>query len=63
MDLKTRAIVEEALADAMKKYVGSNPSIFALPQTFTTTAVHLCMKDSSQNSRFRDAASEHPCCG
>ena len=36
---------EEALADAMKKYVGPNPRILALPQTFKVGAVHLCMKD------------------
>ena len=33
------------LADAMKKYVGPNPKILALPLTFKTGAVHLCMKD------------------
>ena len=44
MGLKTRATFEEALEDAMKKYVGANPNILALPKTFTTTAVHLCMK-------------------
>ncbi len=45
MGLKTRATFEEALADAMKKYVGPNPRILALPQTFKVGAVHLCMKD------------------
>lgn len=45
MGLKTRATFEEALADAMKKYVGPKPKILALPQTFTLGAVHLCMKD------------------
>lgn len=45
MGLKTRATVEEALADAMKKYVGDQPNILALPKTFTTAAVHLSMKD------------------
>ena len=44
MGLKTRATVEEALADAEKKYVGPHPNILALPRTFTTAAVHLCMK-------------------
>ena len=34
MGLKTRATVEEALADAMKKYVGGNPNILALPKAF-----------------------------
>ena len=45
MGLKTRATFEEALQDAMKKYVGHNPRILALPQTFKVGAVHLCMKD------------------
>ena len=45
MGLKTRATFEEALQDAMKKYVGPNPRILALPQTFKVGAVHLCMKD------------------
>lgn len=45
MGLKTRATFEEALADAMKKYVGPNPNILALPLTFKIGAVHLCMKD------------------
>ena len=44
MGLKTRATFEEALKDA-KKYVGDNPKILALPLTFKTAAVHLCMKD------------------
>jgi len=46
MGLKTRATFEEALEDAKKKFVGPNPNILALPQTFTTAAVHLCMKDN-----------------
>ena len=50
MGLKTRATFEEALADAMRKYTGPNPNILALPRTFTTAAVHLCMKDSALNS-------------
>ena len=45
MGLKTRATFEEALADAMKKYVGKSPNILALPQTYKLGAVHLCMKD------------------
>lgn len=45
MGLKTRATFEEALADAMQKYVGPNPNILALPKTFKLGAVHLCMKD------------------
>ncbi|MDO5725928.1 MAG: lactate racemase domain-containing protein [Tissierellia bacterium] len=44
MGLKTRATFEEALEDA-KRIVGDNPNILALPRTFKTTAVHLCMKD------------------
>lgn len=49
MGLKTRATFEEALEDAMKKYVGSNPNILALPSTFKTSSVHLCMKDPLQD--------------
>ena len=30
---------------AKRKYVGANPKILALPQTFKVGAVHLCMKD------------------
>ena len=45
MGLKTRSTFEEALADAMKKYAGPHPNILALPRTFKTGAVHLCMKD------------------
>lgn len=44
MGLKTRASFEEALEDAMKKYVGREPNILALPKTFKIGAVHLCMK-------------------
>ena len=44
MGLKTRATFEEALADAKRKFVGDAPNILALPKTFTTAAVHLCMK-------------------
>lgn len=54
MGLKTRATVEEALEDAKRKYVNGEPNILALPQTFTTAAVHLCMKDPAQDSRYRD---------
>ncbi len=53
MGLKTRAISGEAREDAMKKYVGPSPHILALPQAFTTTAVHLCRKDPAQNSVLR----------
>jgi len=45
MGMKTRATFEEALADAQKKYLPSNPNILALPKTYKTAAVHLCMKD------------------
>ncbi len=45
MGLKTRATFEEALEDAKRKYVGPNPNILALPQTYKIGAVHLCMKD------------------
>ena len=45
MGLQTCAVFEEALADA-KKIVGEHPSILALPRTFTTGAVHLCMADA-----------------
>jgi hypothetical protein len=45
MGMKTRATFEEALEDAKKKYLPENPNILALPRTFKTAAVHLCMKD------------------
>jgi len=45
MGLKTRAVFEEALEDAMRKYTGPNPNILALPLTYKTGAVHLMMKD------------------
>ncbi len=48
MGLKTRTTIEEALADAKKKYVGESPNILALPLAFKTTAVHLCMKNDSK---------------
>ncbi|MBO5504804.1 MAG: DUF2088 domain-containing protein [Lachnospiraceae bacterium] len=49
MGLKTRATFEEALEDAKKKFVGPEPNILALPLTFKTAAVHLCMKDPAQD--------------
>ena len=49
MGLKTRASFEEALSDAMKKYTGNEPNILALPKTFKTAAVHLCLKDEGYN--------------
>ena len=62
MGLKTRPTFEEALEDAKKKFVGPNPNILALPLTFKTASVHLCMKDPAQNSAAADMGS-HPCCG
>lgn len=62
MGLKTRATFEEALADAKKKFVGENPNILALPLTFKTTSVHLCMKDPASDNHPADVA-DHPCCG
>ena len=50
MGLKTRATIEEALEDAKKKYVGPNPNILALPQTFKLSAVHLMMADDKYGS-------------
>jgi hypothetical protein len=49
MGFKTRATVEEALADARNKYVGEHPRVLALPRTFRTAAVHLCLKDEPIN--------------
>ena len=63
MGLKTRATFEEALEDAKRKFTGPAPNILALPQTFTTAAVHLCMKDPGENSHYRDGAPAHPCGG
>lgn len=61
MGLKTRATFEEALADAKQKYVGGEPNILALPLTFKTTAVHLCMKNGGRQEPEGDCG--HPCCG
>jgi len=61
MGLTTRATFEEALEDAKKKYVGENPNILALPLTFKTTAVHLCMKDGKEGDGVD--LTGHPCCG
>lgn len=55
MGLKTRATFEEALADAKKKYVGETPNILALPLTFKTAAVHLCMKNGKTGSYGTDS--------
>lgn len=62
MGLKTRATFAEALEDAKRTIVGESPSILALPKTFTTSAVHLCMKDPSQNASTVEMGN-HPCCG
>jgi nickel-dependent lactate racemase len=51
MGLKTRATFEDAMEDAMKKYVGPNPNVLALPQAFKTASVHLCMKDTAKDYR------------
>lgn len=45
MGMKTRPTFEDAFEDAKKKYLGAEPNILALPRTFKTAAVHLCMKD------------------
>lgn len=63
MGLKTRATFEEALEDAKRKYVGENPSILALPQTFTKSAVHLCLKNQAYAGTTSEALEGHPCCG
>jgi lactate racemase len=55
MGLKTRSTFEEALADAKKKYVGETPNILALPLTFKTAAVHLCMKNVEEGNYGIDA--------
>ena len=58
MGLKTRATFEEALADAERKFTGPNPNILALPLTFKTAAVHLCMKNPVMDGM--DAYGRHP---
>lgn len=59
MGLKTRATIEEALEDAKKKFVGENPNILALPKTFTTTAVHLMMKDEVYHGENDHGCAQH----
>lgn len=59
MGMKTRATIEEALADAKKKYVGPDPNILALPQTFKLSAVHLMMKDEVYEGK---GAEDSHCC-
>ena len=48
MGLKTRETIEIALEEAKKKYVGDNPNILVLPQTFKRSAVHLMMEEDNQ---------------
>jgi hypothetical protein len=50
MGMKTHATFEDALEDAKRKYVGENPNILALPLTFKTASVHLCMRDEVRPS-------------
>ncbi|MEA4893645.1 MAG: lactate racemase domain-containing protein [Oscillospiraceae bacterium] len=57
MGLKTRATFEEALEDAKRKFVGPEPNILALPQTYKLGAVHLCMENEPY-----DGTNGH-CCG
>jgi len=57
------ATFEEALEDAKRKYVGENPNILALPQTFTKSAVHLCLKNQEYSGATSAAFAGHPCCG
>jgi nickel-dependent lactate racemase len=65
MGFKTRATFEEALEDAKKKFTGGNPAILALPKTFTTGAVHLCLKDEpyagTRSEALKNAATNHCC--
>lgn len=63
MGLKTRATFEEALEDAKRKFAGEHPNILALPQTFTRSAVHLCMKNAPYGGTESAAFGGHPCCG
>ncbi|MEE8681482.1 MAG: lactate racemase domain-containing protein [Olsenella sp.] len=61
MGLKTRATFEEAIKDATDKYTDGHPNILALPGAYVSAVPHLCMKDPSQNSHYRDDAPAHPC--
>ena len=58
MGMKTRADFEEALADA-RKYVGENANILALPKTFTTAGVHLCMKKDKYDPDLPNSGHPH----
>lgn len=53
MGMKTRATIEEALEDAMKKFVGNKPNILAMPEAYTRSAVHLMMKDEHAPSALK----------
>lgn len=61
MGLKTRATFEEALEDAKKKFVGENPNILALPQTFKVAAVHLGMKNPDEDPMDAYGHRNHGC--
>ena len=61
MGLKTRGTFEEAIEDAQKKYLPSNPAILALPKTFTMSAVHLCLKNEAYAGTESSALLNHPC--
>ena len=61
MGLKTRATFEEALEDAKKKFVGENPNILALPQTFKVAAVHLGMKNPDEDPMDAYGHRHHGC--
>jgi hypothetical protein len=54
MGMKTRATIEEALEDAIKKYVGKDPNILALPLAFKTSSVHLCMTHQINDEKTED---------
>lgn len=62
MGLHTAATFEEALLDAQKHYVGAAPNILALPRTFKTAAVHLCMQNPKDDNELPHSMN-HPCCG
>lgn len=62
MGLKTRKSFEAALEDA-KKIVGDHPNILALPRTFKTAAVHLCMENDPPVSGAQIEQSGCGCCG
>jgi hypothetical protein len=63
MGLKTRTTFEEAIEDAAKKYLPSEPSILALPGAFTSAAVHLCLKGEPYGGTKSETLIHHPCGG